>query len=61
MNESAKTGDASDSGKDEGRGDWIAISSPENLFKLRFDEIDFIALNFQTLFINRSNLVAKDV
>ena len=30
--ESAKTGDASDSGKDEGTGDWIATSSRDNLF-----------------------------
>ena len=45
MKESAKTGDASDSGKDEGRGDWIAISSSDDLFKLGFNEIDFKALN----------------
>ena len=30
MKESAKTGDGSDSGKDKGRGDWIAISSPDD-------------------------------
>ena len=46
MKESAKTDDASDSGKDEGRGDWIAITSPDDLFELRFDELDFKALNY---------------
>ena len=60
MKESAKTGDASDSGKDEGRGYWVAISSPDDLFKLGFDEIDFKALNYQPLFINRSDFVAED-
>ena len=60
MKESAKTGDACDSGEDESRGDWIAISSPDDLFTLGFDEIDFEALNYQPLFINRSFLVAVD-
>ena len=60
MKESAKTDDASDKGKDEGRGNWIAISSPDDLFKLGFDEIDFKALNYQSLFINRYDLVAEN-
>ena len=58
--ESAKTGDASDNGKEEVRGDWIDISLPDDLFQLDFDAFDFKALNYQTLFIYRSDLVAKD-
>ena len=60
MKESAKIGDASDNKKDKGRGDWNAISSPDDLFILGFDEIHFKALNYQPLFINRSDLVAED-
>ena len=60
MKESAKTGDASDSGKYKGRCDWIVISSSDDLFKLGFGEILVKALNYQRLCINRSDLVAED-
>ena len=36
------------------------MSSPDDLFELGFDKIDFKALNFQPLFINHSDLVAED-
>ena len=39
-----------EAGKKEGK--WIIVTSPDDLFNLNI-EIDFAALNFQPLFINR--------
>jgi len=38
--------------KDEGYGDWITISSPENLFRLKID-VNIWALGYQLLLINQ--------
>jgi len=38
--------------KDEGYGDWITISSSENLFRLNID-VNFRALGYQPLLINQ--------
>ena len=45
--------------KNEGKGNWIVVSSPDDLFNLGIDNIDFKALNYQPLFINRSDLIVK--
>ena len=37
-----------DSGRDEGIGNWLAISSPEHLFKFNID-VDSDALGYQPL------------
>ena len=70
MKESAKTADNNTNrngedeglrkkGKDKGKGNWIVVSSPDDLFNLGIDNIDFNALNYQPLFINRSDLVVN--
>ena len=45
----------SDSGRDEGFGNWLAISSPKYLFKYHID-VNFDALGYQPLHFNNSNL-----
>ena len=45
--------------EDEGKGNWIVVSSPDDLLNLSIDNIDFKALNYQPLFINRSDLIVK--
>ena len=47
-----------EAGKEEGK--WIIVTSPDDLFHLNI-EIDFAALNFQLLFINRQDLIADPV
>ena len=32
--------------KDEGKGNWFVVSSPDDLFNLSIDNIDFKALNY---------------
>ena len=44
-----------DSGRDEGIGNWLAISSPEHLFNCNID-VDFDALGYQPLLFTNSNL-----
>ena len=41
-------------GKDEGTGNWIVISSPDDLFRLDV-EVDFAKLNYKPLLINRDD------
>ena len=43
-----------DGGKDEGTGNWIVISSPDDLFRLDVD-VDFAKLNYKPLLINRDD------
>ena len=43
------------SGRDEGTGNWLAISSPDDLFRYNID-LDFDALGYQPLLFNNSNL-----
>ena len=42
--------------KDEGTGNWLTITSPDDLFKHNVD-VDFEELNYQPLLINRTNKV----
>ena len=44
-----------DGGKDEGTGNWIVISSPDDLFRLDVD-VDFAKLNYKPLLINKDDL-----
>ena len=45
-----------ENGKDEGIGNWLTITSPDDLFKHNID-VDFEELNYQPLLINRMNKV----
>ena len=44
-----------DSGRDEGTGNWLALSSPDDLFRYNIN-LDFDALSYQPLLFNNSNL-----
>ena len=49
-----------EAGKEDGK--WIIATSPDDLFNLNMNiEIDFAALHFQSLFINRQNLIVDPV
>ena len=47
-----------EAGKEDGI--WIIVTSPDDLFNLNI-VIDFAALNFQPLFINRQDLIVDPV
>ena len=40
--------------KDEGTGNWIVISSPDNLFRLDVDP-DFAKLNYKPMLIDKDD------
>ena len=43
-----------DGSKDEGTGNWIVISSPEDLFRLDID-VDFDKLDYKPMLMNEVN------
>ena len=51
---SREQGVLTNGGKDEGTGNWIVISSPDDLFRLDVD-VDFAKLNYKPLLINRDD------
>ena len=48
---SSKAWQPGSGGKDEGIGNWIVISSPDNLFKHHID-VDFAKLDYRPLLVN---------
>ena len=42
-------------GKDIGVGDWISVSSPDDLFKPEVHDIEFGKLNYYPLLLNDEN------
>ena len=42
-----------DGGKDEGTGNWIVISSPDDLFRHDVD-VDFAKLDYKPMLINQA-------
>ena len=42
-------------GKDKGVGDWISVSSPDDLFKHGVNDIDFGKLNYNPLLLKDEN------
>jgi len=55
MKKSAREqGVLTDGGRDEDTGNWIVISSPEDLFRYNID-VDFVKLDYKPLLVNECN------